>query len=101
AAPDQFASKQHPAQRKPAETITSAGLKTSSRQRLASSSRMTKDFAERARLDVEEVLKTVHAARPKPKELLFSFGIGSGSAVIVENDERKPMQEALADSRNT
>lgn len=53
----------------------------------------TKDFAERARLDVEEVLKIVHAARPSPKEWLFSFGIGSGSAVIVENDERKTLQE--------
>ncbi len=53
----------------------------------------TKDFAERARVDVEEVLKTVHAARPKPKESLFSFGIGSGSAVVVENDGRNTMRK--------
>lgn len=47
----------------------------------------TKDFAERARVDLEEVLKAIHAARPEPKEWLFSFGMGSGSATLVDGHE--------------
>jgi hypothetical protein len=40
----------------------------------------TKDFAERAREDVEAALLELHAARPDPKEGLFAFGIGLHSA---------------------
>jgi len=38
------------------------------------------EFANRAREDVENVLKSIHAARKKPKEHLFAFGIGMHSA---------------------
>jgi hypothetical protein len=44
-----------------------------------------KDFAERARVDLEEILTAIHAARPEPKEGLFSFGMGSGAATIVDD----------------
>src|SRR5205085_10806359 len=40
----------------------------------------TADFAKRAREDVEAILTTIHAARPAPKERLFSFGGTTGSA---------------------
>jgi hypothetical protein len=39
----------------------------------------TSAFCERARSDVESVLKRLHAARPDPKEALFTFGIGTAS----------------------
>ncbi len=41
------------------------------------------DFAKRARRDVQKVLEKVHAARPDPKEPLFTSGIGSHSATLV------------------
>lgn len=40
----------------------------------------TSDFADRAREDVESVLKLLHEARPEPKEPLFAFGMSSASA---------------------
>jgi hypothetical protein len=40
----------------------------------------TAAFAKRAREDVKVVLEQLHAARPEPKEALFSFGMGSHSA---------------------
>jgi hypothetical protein len=43
----------------------------------------TDDFAVRAREDVEEILTKVHAARPDPKEWLFSFGMGQFGATAV------------------
>lgn len=42
----------------------------------------SKEFAERASADIEEILNIVHAARPEPKERLFAFGLGSGSAFM-------------------
>lgn len=47
------------------------------------------DFAKRAREDCEIVLKLVHDARPKPKELLFAFGGSEGSAIVKEHDRRE------------
>jgi len=47
----------------------------------------TSGIAERARHDVEEVLTKIHTARPEPKEGLFAFGIGSGSASVVGDGE--------------
>lgn len=44
----------------------------------------TDEFAARARSDVEEILKAIQEKRPEPKEALFTFGIGSGGATIVE-----------------
>jgi hypothetical protein len=43
----------------------------------------TADFAKRAREDVRAVLEQLHAARPEPKEALFTFGmaIATGSPV--------------------
>ena len=46
----------------------------------------TKDFAERARNDLEEVLTKIHDARPEPKEWLFTFGLVSGSASLVDGE---------------
>jgi len=43
----------------------------------------TKEFAERVRTDLEEILTAIHAARPEPKEGLFTFGFSSGSAILV------------------
>lgn len=43
----------------------------------------TDDFAQRAREDVKKVLEILHAARPEPKEGLFTFGIGMHSATIA------------------
>jgi hypothetical protein len=40
------------------------------------------NFAERAREDVETVLKLLQVARPEPKEALFSFGTRSWSATV-------------------
>lgn len=42
-------------------------------------------FAKLARCDIQEILTAVHAKRPKPKERLFGFGIGSGSAILESN----------------
>jgi hypothetical protein len=44
----------------------------------------TDGFAKRAREDVEAVLKRMHAARPEPKEELFTFGMGSHSAGVLD-----------------
>ena len=52
-----------------------------------------KDFAERAQADLEEVLIKIHAARPEPKEHLFYFGIGQGSASLVDPQPRQPGDE--------
>ncbi len=41
------------------------------------------DFVKRARIDVEAVCVKIHAAVPEPKEALFAFGMGSGSAVPI------------------
>jgi len=43
----------------------------------------TADFAQKAREDVQKVLEKLHAARPDPKEGLFTFGIGMHSATIA------------------
>jgi hypothetical protein len=45
----------------------------------------TADFAQRARMDVEAVIKLIHAARPEPKEGLFSFGGRSWYAVVQQS----------------
>jgi hypothetical protein len=37
-------------------------------------------FAERAREDVEQVIRLIHDARPEPKEYPFTSGLGTGSA---------------------
>lgn len=42
----------------------------------------TVDFAQIARKDVQNVLEKLHAARPDPKEGLFTFGIGIHGATI-------------------
>jgi hypothetical protein len=47
----------------------------------------TKAFAELARDDLEEAFMKIHAARPEPKEALFAFGIGLGSASVVGDGE--------------
>lgn len=44
---------------------------------------ITKQFAERARKDVEAVLKAIHAKRKEPKEGLFTFGIGAHGASLA------------------
>ena len=44
----------------------------------------TKDFALRAREDVEAVLKRLHAARKDEKEGLFTFGIGLHGATLIQ-----------------
>lgn len=43
----------------------------------------TDEFATRAREDVKAVLTEIQAKRPKPKEALFTFGIGSSRATVV------------------
>lgn len=43
----------------------------------------TADFAQKAREDVHKVLEKLHAARPDPKEGLFTFDIGMHSATIA------------------
>ena len=43
----------------------------------------TKDFAQRARDDVETVLASLHAARSDKKEGLFTFGLGFHRATTV------------------
>jgi hypothetical protein len=52
----------------------------------------TSDFAEKARIDVEVLLKLIQAARPEPKEGLFRFGGRSWSATVqapeTQSDER-------------
>ena len=45
----------------------------------------TDAFAQRAREDSEAVLKVLHAARPEPKEALFTFGIGVHSAIAQQD----------------
>lgn len=47
----------------------------------------TKDFAERVRTDVEEVLAELHRVRPEPKEFLFTFGISFSSAAVEAQAE--------------
>ena len=42
------------------------------------------DFAKRARKDVEAIVMLIHAARSEPKEYPFTFGLGFGSANIVD-----------------
>lgn len=44
----------------------------------------TEQFAQRVREDVEIVLQQLHAARPDPKEGLFTFGVGSHSATLAD-----------------
>jgi len=44
----------------------------------------TSDFALRAREDAEKVITLLHNARPQPKEALFTFGMGTHSASIIE-----------------
>ena len=44
----------------------------------------TKDFAERAREDVEAVLKRLHAGRKDAKEVLFTFGLGRHRATAAK-----------------
>jgi hypothetical protein len=39
------------------------------------------DFALRVREDVEAVLNAIQTARPEPKEILFSFGSGTWTAI--------------------
>ena len=48
--------------------------------------RLIKDkaFAVQAREDVRAVLEKVNSVRPEPKEWLFSFGIGSHGAELVQ-----------------
>ena len=41
-------------------------------------------FAERAREDVETVVRAIHDVWPEPKDYPFTFGFGIGSATIVE-----------------
>jgi hypothetical protein len=41
------------------------------------------EFASRAREDVKAVLEVIHEARPAPKEGLFTFGLGSYGATLV------------------
>lgn len=43
----------------------------------------TKEFVQRARDDLHLVLKKLHAARPEPREKLFSFGLGIHRAMIA------------------
>lgn len=40
-------------------------------------------FAQKARADVQKVLEKLHTARPDPKEVLFTFGIGKHSATTT------------------
>lgn len=47
----------------------------------------SKEFAECASADIKEIIEVVHAARPEPKERLFAFGLGNGSAVIEGSTE--------------
>lgn len=42
----------------------------------------TETFAQRAREDVKSALEQIHAARPEPKEGLFTFGLGFHSASL-------------------
>jgi hypothetical protein len=43
----------------------------------------TDEFAVRARDDVKAVLTQIHAARPDPKEHLFTFGLGARRASLI------------------
>lgn len=43
----------------------------------------TAKFAQRAREDVKVALEKLHAARPEPKEGLFTFGLGTHSATLA------------------
>jgi hypothetical protein len=43
----------------------------------------TPDFAQRSRQDVQRVMEKIHAARPDPKEALFTFGSAMHSATIA------------------
>lgn len=43
----------------------------------------TSEFTQKARTDVQKVLEELHAARPEPKEGLFTRGIGTHSATIA------------------
>ena len=45
----------------------------------------TKDFAERTRVDTEEVLEQIHEARKDDKEHLFTFGMGIHGATLIQN----------------
>lgn len=45
----------------------------------------TAEFAQRARDDLKLVLEQLHAARPEPKEGLFTFGIGIHSATMFSS----------------
>ena len=44
----------------------------------------TSDFALRAREDAEKVMTLLHNARPRPKEALFTFGMGTHSASLIK-----------------
>jgi hypothetical protein len=44
----------------------------------------TKEFAERARADVEKILTEIHHARTDEKESLFAFRFGTSSATLIE-----------------
>ena len=44
----------------------------------------TSDFALRAREDAEKAMTILRKARPEPKEALFTFGIGTHSASLIE-----------------
>lgn len=43
----------------------------------------TEKFSQRAREDVKLALEKLHSARPEPKEVLFSFGLGVHSATLA------------------
>jgi hypothetical protein len=43
----------------------------------------TDEFALRAREDVKRVCEAIHAARPEPKEHLFTFGMGLHGASLI------------------
>jgi len=46
----------------------------------------TKEFAERARADVNRIVAEIHDARTDAKEDLFAFGLGFSSASLIETD---------------
>jgi hypothetical protein len=67
-----------------AEDLISQGLFKEWEQQIT-----TQEFAKLVRADVEEILTKIHAARPDPKENLFSFGLGFHTIEVVgENDGR-------------